>query len=91
MEKINENSGCYKMLSKMSSFQQKKNCKTGKELRCLIKIMGLDAVTKSLSKGTQLLDLVIKDFKVAILNIFTEWKGINLKELKANKQVEKEA
>ena len=43
--------------------------------------MGLEAVTKSLSKGTQLLDLVIKDFKVAILNIFTEWKGINLKEL----------
>ena len=38
--------------------------------------MGLEAVTKCLSKGTQLLDLVTKDFKVAVLNIFTEWKKI---------------
>ena len=38
--------------------------------------MGLEAVTKCLSKGTQLLDLVTKDFKIAVLNIFTEWKKI---------------
>ena len=52
-----------------------------KKFKNSTKVMGKQ-LTPSASEGTYLLDLLIKGFKVATINIFIELKEINFEELK---------